>query len=112
MKLAVVTGTVTATAKDAALVGGKLLLTNLIDSEDAVIESAVVAYDTVGAGVGDKVLLVQGSAARLAEGTSALPVDASVIAVVDDVALPPASKSRAKKIPKAASARTSRSKKT
>ena len=110
MKLAVVTGTVTATAKDAALVGGKLLLTNLVDSEDTVIESAVVAYDTVGAGVGDKVLLVQGSAARLADGASALPVDASVIAVVDDVALAPVTKSRAKKIPKASSGSARRKK--
>jgi microcompartment protein CcmK/EutM len=72
MKVAVVTGTVTATAKDAALVGGKLLLTNIVDADDVVLETAVVAWDTVGAGAGDKVLLVQGSAARLAENASTL----------------------------------------
>lgn len=101
MRLALVTGTVTATAKDASLVGGKLLLTNVIDGEDNVVDPAVVAFDTVGAGVGDKVLLSLGSAARLADGTSAMPIDASVIAVIDDVALAAVPKSRVKRIPKA-----------
>lgn len=110
MKLAVVTGTVTATVKDASLVGGKLLLTNFVDSEDTVIESAVIAFDTVGAGVGDKVMVTQGSAARLASGASALPVDACVIAVVDDVALAPVSKSRARRVSKATPAKSVRKK--
>ncbi len=102
MKLAVVTGTVTGTVKDAALVGGKLLLTNIIDADDVVQETAVVAFDTVGAGVTDKVLLVQGSAARLAENASTLPVDACVIAIVDSVTVPapPVKKSRATRISK------------
>jgi microcompartment protein CcmK/EutM len=102
MKVAVVTGTVTATAKDAALVGGKLLLTNIVDADDVVLETAVVAWDTVGAGAGDKVLLVQGSAARLAENASTLPVDACVIAIIDDVAVAavPVNKSRATRISK------------
>ncbi len=105
MKVAVVTGTVTATTKDAALVGGTLLLTNIVDGDDAVLEAAVVAYDTVGAGVGDKVLLVQGSAARLAENASTLPVDACVIAIIDSIAVarPPVNKSRATRISKSSS---------
>ncbi len=110
MKLAVVTGTVTATVKDAAMVGGKLLLTDFIDSEETVIESAVIAFDTVGAGVGDKVMVVQGSAARLANGASAVPVDACVVAVVDDVALAPVSKSRARRVSKTSPARSVRKK--
>ena len=102
MKVAVVTGTVTATVKDAALVGGKLLLTNIIDADDAVLETSVVAWDTVGAGAGDKVLLVQGSAARLAQNASTVPVDACVIAIIDDVAgaAVPVNKSRATRISK------------
>lgn len=87
MKLGVVTGTVTATAKDAQLVGSKLLLTDVIDAAGKVLIPATVAIDTVGAGVGDRVLLAEGSAARLAANVSALPVDASIIAVVDDVAV-------------------------
>jgi len=61
MKLAHVTGTVTATAKDNGLVGFKLLLTDLIDAKGKIIEPAVVAVDTCGAGVGDQVLLTFGS---------------------------------------------------
>ena len=87
MKLGFVTGTVTATAKDAQLVGSKLLLTDIIDATGKVLTPAVIAIDTVGAGVGDRVMLVEGSAARLASSTSAVPVDASIIAVVDDVAV-------------------------
>lgn len=101
MKIAVVTGTVTATAKDDALIGGKLLLTNIVDSDDSIQEHAVVAFDTVGAGVGDKVLLTQGSAARLANGASSLPVDVCIVAVIDDIALAP--RSRVKRISKAGS---------
>lgn len=86
MKLGLVTGTVTATAKDTQLIGSKLLLTDIIDASGKVIIPSTVAIDTVGAGVGDHVLVAEGSAARLASGSSALPVDASIIAVVDDVA--------------------------
>lgn len=86
MRLGIVTGTVTATTKDAQLVGSKLLLTDIVDASGKVLSAATVAIDTVGAGVGDRVLVAEGSAARLASGSSALPVDASIIAVVDDVA--------------------------
>ena len=86
MRVARVTGTVTATAKDAQLTGFKLLLTDIVDASGKVLEPAVVAADTCGAGVGDLVMLVQGSAARLPAGLAGVPVDACVIAVVDDVA--------------------------
>lgn len=94
MKLGLITGTVTATTKDAQLVGSKLLLTDIIDAAGKVVTPAIVAVDTVGAGVGDQVLVAEGSAARLASGTSTLPVDASIIAVVDDVAIARTKKSR------------------
>jgi ethanolamine utilization protein EutN len=87
MRLARVTGTVTATAKDAQLLGSTLLLTDVIDGRDKVLDSAVVAIDTVGAGVGDKVLLVLGSAARMSANTASVPVDATIIAVVDAVSM-------------------------
>jgi microcompartment protein CcmK/EutM len=44
-----------------------------------------VAVDTLGAGVGDFVLLTQGSSARLTPETKNLPVDAVVIGIVDQV---------------------------
>jgi len=85
MKLARVTGSVTATAKDAQLVGQKLLVCDIVDAAGKVAKPAIVAADTVGAGSGDLVLLVTGSAARLPAGTSGMPVDAAVIAIVDSV---------------------------
>ena len=87
MKLARITGTVTVTAKDAQLVGRTLLLADVVDGAGKVIEPAIVAVDTCGAGVGDTVLLACGSAARLPAGLVGAPVDASIIAVVDRVTL-------------------------
>ncbi len=87
MHLGKVAGTVTATAKDAKLVGSKLLLTDLIDSKGKLIDPALVAVDTCGAGVGDTVLLVTGSAARMAAGLSTAPVDLAIVAVVDRVSI-------------------------
>lgn len=87
MKLARVTGTVTATAKDAALVGGALLLTDVIDGKGKMIEPALVALDTVGAGVGDTVLIVTGSGARMPARAATMPVDAAIVAVIDQVTL-------------------------
>lgn len=87
MHLGTVTGTVTATAKDAKLVGSKLLVTDLVDGKGKVIAPARVAVDTCGAGVGDRVLVVGGSAARMAAGLSTSPVDLAIVAVVDTVAM-------------------------
>jgi len=87
MKLAKIIGNVTATAKDAQLSGHKLLICDIIDGAGAVTEPAVVSADTVGAGVGETVLITTGSAARLPSGTSGIPVDAVVVAIVDNIKL-------------------------
>ena len=87
MRLARITGTATATAKDPRLVGGTLLVADIIDGDGTVLDPAFVALDTVGAGVGDTVLLTFGSAARLPQTATAVPVDAAVIAVIDRVDL-------------------------
>lgn len=44
-----------------------------------------MCVDTVGAGVGEYVLIVQGSSARLTPQTKPLPVDAAIIGIVDSV---------------------------
>jgi ethanolamine utilization protein EutN len=87
MKIARVTGTVTASVKEAQLTGLKLLVTNIEDGAGAVLEPAVVAADTCGAGVGDLVMLVSGSAARLPATVAGVPVDTAIIAVIDHVEL-------------------------
>lgn len=86
MKIARVIGTVVATQKDAKLAGAKLLLVREVDVESGqLVGTALVAIDTVGAGVGALVLTVGGSSARLTEATRQAPVDAAIVGLVDAI---------------------------
>lgn len=85
MQLGKVTGTVTATAKAERLTGQKLLIVDVVDAAGKVIMASAVAPDTVGAGVGDTVLLTHGSAARMAQGLSSAPVDLAIVAIVEHI---------------------------
>jgi len=86
MQLARVVGTVVSTQKSEKLVGLKLLIVEPVDMRT--LESTgnpMVAVDAVGAGEGEVVLFVAGSSARLTQRTKDLPVDATVMAIVDYV---------------------------
>lgn len=91
MFIARVTGSMVATQKVASLVGHKLLLVEPYRVEETTGERLVptgrsfVAVDTLGAGVGEMVLVCQGSSARLTPETEKLPIDAVVIGLVDTV---------------------------
>ena len=85
MELAKVVGTIVATAKDAKLDGSKLLLVNLVAPDGTPSKSNVVAVDTVGAGVGEIVIIVRGSSARQAKKMETIPTDTSIIAIVDTI---------------------------
>lgn len=87
MKLARVTGTVTASVKATGLVGLKLLVVDVVDAKGAVLESSQVAVDATGAGKGDLCLMVQGSSARLPASVAGLPIDATLIGIVDSVSI-------------------------
>jgi ethanolamine utilization protein EutN len=90
MLIAQVLGTVVATRKDPRLEGRKLLVVVPVDlSTGARKGTPLVAVDTVGSGVRETVLVVQGSSARLAQGCTDCPVDASIIGIVDTVDLEP-----------------------
>lgn len=85
MKTGKVIGNIWATRKEEKLAGLKLLViqpTNLLD--DKAIEYPIIAADIIGAGVGEKVIYVGGSSARTAAGGSDIPVDATVVGIVDD----------------------------
>jgi ethanolamine utilization protein EutN len=47
-------------------------------------QKRIVAIDNVGAGIGEIVLVTQGSAARFVSGVSNAPVDAAIVGIVDD----------------------------
>ena len=85
MIFARVTGTVVCTLKDEKLVGSKLLLVQPVDLAGSSKGSPLVAVDSVGAGEGELVLLVQGSSARQTTRTEGRPVDAVSFASVDTV---------------------------
>ncbi len=84
MQIGTVVGTVVATQKHPKLTGAKLLLVQP-ETPDGVARGAVVlAIDSVGAGVGERVLLViEGKAAGDALGRKGAPVDAAIIGIVD-----------------------------
>ena len=88
MILAKIVGTVVATRKDERLVSNKLLIARPMDPEGKSEGNFLVAVDTVDAGVGETVLIVSGSSARMATGMKDCPVDAVVVGIVDTIAVP------------------------
>ncbi|HLG59023.1 MAG TPA: EutN/CcmL family microcompartment protein [Vicinamibacterales bacterium] len=86
MQLARVVGTVVSTQKHAKFEGAKLLLVQPIGLDDAPRGTVLLAVDSVGAGIDEKVLVViEGRAAGEALGRKAAPVDAAIIGIVDQV---------------------------
>lgn len=86
MRVAKVIGNIWATRKEDRLSGLKLLLVkpvNVMDKNDDLLP--LVAADIIGAGVGETVLIVSGSSARSAAGDMNIPVDATVVGIVDDL---------------------------
>ena len=85
MILARVVGTVVATRKDPRLEGKKLLILKPVSPEGKDEAGYVVAVDTVSAGFKETVICVSGSSARMAEGCKDMPVDSTIVGIVDDV---------------------------
>ena len=95
MFVAKVTGALVATQKVASMVGHRLLVIEPYrldpNKRQTLITTGrtLVAVDTTGAGVGDYVLVTQGSSARQTPETKTLPVDTVVIGIVDKVHVDP-----------------------
>lgn len=83
MILARVIGTVWATRKDERLNGLKFQIVRPVDLNYKDREGFLVAIDAVGAGVGEIVMVVQGSSARQTKVTENKPVDATIMAIID-----------------------------
>ena len=77
MLCGIVEGNLWATKKSPQLVGQTFLSVRLT-GEDRILLCA----DCVGAGVGERVLITTGSAARVAVGRD-VPVDAAVVGIID-----------------------------
>lgn len=91
MFLAKVTGSLVATQKVDAMRGQKLLVVEpfRLDPEThtklVTTGRSFVTVDTLGAGVGELVLITQGSSARFTPETKELPIDTVIIGIVDRV---------------------------
>ncbi len=80
--MGIVTGNIVSTRKNEAMVGFKLLEVHVMEN-GGFVERYLIAVDTVGAGIGEKVLVTAGSAARVAAGREC-PVDAAIVGIVDN----------------------------
>jgi len=91
MVLGKVIGTLVATRKEPTIEGLKLLVVRACDVDGAFSSPAngaiVIAVDAVGAGIGEVVLYASGSSARQTQVTQNRPVDATIMAIVDAVAV-------------------------
>ena len=86
MQIGRVVGTVVATQKNRKLEGAKLLLVQPLTLEGEPRGTALLTVDSVGAGVGEKVLVViEGRAAGDARGRKAAAVEAAIIGIGDSV---------------------------
>lgn len=91
MFLAKVTGSVVSTQKVETMRGHKLLVVEPFRLDMTTRKSLTsagrtfVAVDMLGAGVGEMVLITQGSSARLTPETKSLPIDCVVVGIVDRV---------------------------
>jgi len=88
--VAKVVGNVVATKKNEGLIGAKLLVVKPINEKDEYgnlkeEERFIVAVDSVGAGIGELVLLVTGSTATKIANDPSAPVDAAVIGIIDEI---------------------------
>ncbi|WP_425538604.1 EutN/CcmL family microcompartment protein [Microaceticoccus formicicus] len=85
MMLGKVKGTVIATKKNEKLVGYKIMIVQPINQAYEDQGNAFVCVDTVGAGIGEIVIVSSGTAARLSCNDRETPIDASIVGIVDNI---------------------------
>ena len=85
MFLAEVTGTVVATVKDSGLAARTLLVIQPIAASGKPDGASIVAIDSVGVGVGERVIYVRGKEASFSFLPDHVPADVSIVAKVDAI---------------------------
>ncbi len=78
-----VVGSVVSTRKSDNLIGQKFMIVEPVQHMKGSLNQ-LVAIDNIGAGVGEFVLVAQGSAARIGCGLDAAPIDAAIVGIIDD----------------------------
>ncbi len=85
MLIARVVGNVVSTVKDERINGRKILIVREATVENELVGKPLAAIDTVDAGIGDLVLIAQGSSARQTNQTKESPTDAVIMAIIDEL---------------------------
>lgn len=83
MLMGKVVGNVVSTRKNEKIVGSTILEIRLIENQRET-DRYIIAIDSLGAGIGETVLVTTGSGARLAMPNPQAPVDAVVVGIVDE----------------------------
>ena len=83
MLIAKVTGSIVSTQKEETLVGKKLMIIQPMNSDGETTKNEKVACDTVGAGIGDYVLVTKGRSANAAFESKANVIDMAIVAIID-----------------------------
>ena len=83
MQIARVIGDIVATRKDANLSGVPLLLIQPLTTDRQPSGRAIVAVDSVGAGIGEEVFFVRGKEASFPFYPVEVPADAGIIGIID-----------------------------
>ena len=78
-----VVGSLFSTRKSEKLVGNKFMIVEPVESMRNT-GSRLVAIDIIGAGIGEYVLVAQGSAARIGCDMSDAPIDAAIVGIIDE----------------------------
>jgi len=80
-----VVGKLWSTRKNDKLNGQKFLIVKLMSEENRFLNELFVAVDIIGAGTGDLVIIVKGGAARIAINDQTVPIDATIVGIVDSL---------------------------
>jgi len=78
-----VVGSLFSTRKSEKLVGNKFMIVEPVEAM-ATAGKQLVAIDIIGAGIGEYVLVAQGSAARIGCDMAAAPIDAAIVGIIDE----------------------------
>ena len=78
----IIRGNIVSTRKQESLVGSKFMEVQLIKN-GKFTDEFIIAIDSVGAGIGETVLITTGSSARLALHNTSSPADAVIVGIVD-----------------------------
>ncbi|HJA66189.1 ethanolamine utilization protein EutN [Lachnoclostridium sp. An169] len=83
MLIGKVVGSVVSTRKCENLIGNKFMIVDVLEHMQSGAKQ-LIAIDKIGAGIGEYVLVAQGSAARVGSGMPDSPVDAAIVGIIDD----------------------------